>query len=316
MADAVLTICGRGQTWQVDLNPHGTIIGRSPDCDVVIDSKEVSRRHMEIFWTPSNRWMVKDLGSSNGTFVNGKRVESCTIIVGDIVEIGPVSLLLGETPEHRAIVPPSPQGPKIIIEDFGAEVFYDRPRIEECTMQPCPERLDYLRRRLPELTDLRAVYPEVCRALAQGPEAAAAIFRIPQKDRPMPKIPEVVAYYFGSSGEDTMAQTSDSRRPSHQGFRVSHRLLEAVRTNGRPLMTKSIFSCDTQITISLIDEHSPRALMCAPLGLWEDAIDLLYVDVPIDDRIARSPEEMFAFVQAVAHQTTSIVARLACANGG
>jgi len=132
----------------------------------------------------------------------------------------------------------------------------------------------------------------------------------------MPKTPEMVAYHFHSSGEDTRTQAGDNRHPSHQGFRVSHRLLETVRANGQPLMTKSIFSCDTQTTISLIDEHSPRALMCAPLGLGKDAIDLLYVDVPIDDRMAHGPEEMFAFVQAVVQQASSVTAALASANDG
>jgi len=83
-------------------------------------------------------------------------------------------------------------------------------------------------------------------------------------------------------------------------FRVSHRLLEAVRKDGCPLMTKSIFSCDTQVTLSLIDEHSPRAIMCASLGAASQAVDLLYVDVPIDECCQLSAEEIFAFIQAVA----------------
>jgi len=306
MADTILTVCSPGETWRVTLKPQSTVIGRNPTCDVVIDRADVSRRHAEISWTPSNQWMIKDLGSSNGTFVNGKRVDSCILTADDVVQIGPVSLLLGEGLEHQAVATPWPQRPKIIVEDFGTEVFYDRPRIEECTTQPCPGRLEQVRKRLSELADLCAVYPEVCRALAQGSTTAAVIFRLPPPDRPMPTTPEVVACHFGGSGEDTHAQFGDRMDPFHRGFRVSHRLLEAVRTNGRPLMTKSIFSCDTQVTISLIDEHSPRALICARIGLRQDAVDLLYVDVPIEDRIAQGPEEMFAFVQAVAQEAASV----------
>jgi len=315
MADVTITIYGPGQTWRVHLNPQGTVIGRNPDCDVVLDSREISRRHAEILLTPSGGWEIKDLGSSNGTFVNGNRVESCTITADDVVGIGSVSLLLGEGLEHPALAALSPKRPKIIIEDFGMEVFYDRPRIEEYTMQPYPQRLENVRKRLSELADPDAVYPEVCRALAQGPRTAAAIFRAPPGGSPLPKTAEVVAYHFGSSGEDTLAQAGDKMDPFHRGFRVSRRLLEAVRASGRALMTKSIFSCDTAVTISLIDEHSPRALLCAPIGSQKDAIYLLlYVDVPIDDRMAHGPEEMFAFVQAVAHQATAFAARLASAD--
>ncbi len=65
-------------------------------------------------------------------------------------------------------------------------------------------------------------------------------------------------------------------------------------------MTKSIYSCDPLVTVSLIDEFSPQALMCASLGAAGQTVDLLYVDVPINERCRPSTEEMFAFIQAVA----------------
>ncbi|MBN1506152.1 MAG: FHA domain-containing protein [Sedimentisphaerales bacterium] len=306
MADTMLTVCSPSETWRVPLKPQGTVIGRNPTCDVVIDRADVSRRHAEISWAPSSHWTIKDLGSSNGTFVNGKRIDSCDLTADDVVQIGPVSLLLGEGHEHRPVVTPGLQCPKIIVEDFGTEVFYDRPRIEECTTQPCPGKLNQVRGRLSELTDLHAVYVEVCRALAQGSTTAAVIFRFPSADQPMPKIPEIVACHFGGTGEDTQAPSANRMDPFHRGLRVSHRLLEAVRANGRPLMTKSIFSCDTQVTISLIDEHSPRAILCTRIDSGQDAVDLLYVDVPIEDRVSPSPEEIFAFVQAVAQEAASV----------
>jgi len=37
--------------------------------------------------------------------------------------------------------------------------------------------------------------------------------------------------------------------------------MERVRSEGRALMSKSIFSCDAQVTVSFIDEHSPRAII-------------------------------------------------------
>jgi hypothetical protein len=259
--------------------------------------------------------MIKDLGSSNGTFVNGRRIESCILTAEDVAVIGPVSLLLGDRLGSQAVPAASPQQPKIIVEDFGTEVFYDRPRIDECTTLPYPQRLEDVRRRLSELTDPTAVYPEVCRALAQDAKTAAAIFRVPPGDEPMSMTPQVAAYHFGTSGEDTLTQAR-SREPSRQGLRVSHRLLEAVRANARPLMTKSIFSCDTQVTISLIDELSPRALLCSPIGPWKQTVDLLSVGVPIDDRAGDGPEEMFALVQAVAAHATSVIATTTPTNDG
>jgi pSer/pThr/pTyr-binding forkhead associated (FHA) protein len=50
-----------------------TIIGRSPDCQLKVASNQISRRHCQIF-VRQDSVAIKDLGSANGTFVNGRRV--------------------------------------------------------------------------------------------------------------------------------------------------------------------------------------------------------------------------------------------------
>lgn len=62
-------------------------IGRSPDCEVVIDNLGVSRVHCEIVQKPGY-FQLRDLGSGNGTFVNGDRVENYNLNQGDIVSLG------------------------------------------------------------------------------------------------------------------------------------------------------------------------------------------------------------------------------------
>ena len=52
MSEAILTVREWGKTWQVELNPQGTVIGRSPDCEVVINSRDVSRRHARVYYDP------------------------------------------------------------------------------------------------------------------------------------------------------------------------------------------------------------------------------------------------------------------------
>ncbi len=63
------------------LQPH-TIIGRSSECDVTIDSELLSRRHAEII-IENDELRVVDLGSSNGTFLNGKKIEEASAHPGD-----------------------------------------------------------------------------------------------------------------------------------------------------------------------------------------------------------------------------------------
>lgn len=65
------------------------IIGRSEECKLRIPLAAVSRKHCELF-IEDDELRVRDLGSSNGTFVNKDRVSQRELIPGDLVSVGPV----------------------------------------------------------------------------------------------------------------------------------------------------------------------------------------------------------------------------------
>lgn len=67
-----------------------TVLGRDPGCDIVINGPHVSRRHAEISIRSGQLWM-KDLGSSNGSFLNGKRTEESVLKHGDEVKFDAVA---------------------------------------------------------------------------------------------------------------------------------------------------------------------------------------------------------------------------------
>jgi hypothetical protein len=72
-----------------ELPPDKTItIGRADECELSIPSARISRKHAEIFWR-DGKPHVKDLGSQNGTQVNGKRVTEHLLADNDEVTIGP-----------------------------------------------------------------------------------------------------------------------------------------------------------------------------------------------------------------------------------
>jgi len=73
-----------------DLGVRGGTVGRSRDCDVVLDDRNVSRRHAEIRREPDGSWTVHDLGSTNGVRVNGRPVGGAgeELQAGDAIELG------------------------------------------------------------------------------------------------------------------------------------------------------------------------------------------------------------------------------------
>lgn len=67
------------------------LLGRRPDCDVVFGNTSVSRRHAQLRFR-DGKWVLRDLGSTNGTTVNGVRVGRCELLPGDRLGLGEVLL--------------------------------------------------------------------------------------------------------------------------------------------------------------------------------------------------------------------------------
>ncbi len=86
---ALLVVDGR----RLLVPPRGAVIGRSRDCEIVLDDAGVSRRHLEI--RPSGEgWAVADLGSTNGVRLNGHAISgSCPLQLGDRVEAGSTQMV-------------------------------------------------------------------------------------------------------------------------------------------------------------------------------------------------------------------------------
>jgi FHA domain/Domain of unknown function (DUF1707) len=77
-------------------------LGRSRDCDCVLAEPSVSRRHAELR-RDGGRWLLRDLGSRNGTRVNGVRLlDEAEVGPGDRVSFGDARFRLGEGPRSAA----------------------------------------------------------------------------------------------------------------------------------------------------------------------------------------------------------------------
>ncbi|MGL5867272.1 MAG: FHA domain-containing protein FhaB/FipA [Dermatophilaceae bacterium] len=77
------------------LRPAGTLIGRSPECALVLDDDYSSGRHARIYEEGDGRWMVEDLRSTNGTFLGATRLTTpAEVAAGSILRIGQTVLEL------------------------------------------------------------------------------------------------------------------------------------------------------------------------------------------------------------------------------
>jgi len=64
------------------------VVGRDAEAGLVVSRSSVSRLHAKLYSDDAGNWWVEDLGSTNGTFVNGERITSTRLDEGDEITIG------------------------------------------------------------------------------------------------------------------------------------------------------------------------------------------------------------------------------------
>ena len=163
---------GRSASTTLKLADGVTSIGRHDDCLIRIKSAQVSRRHCEVFEV-SDKLTIRDLGSSNGTFVNGKKVSGqLALKPGDELTVGAVTLRvakLGQPLQPASPVSKPKAADTAIIEGITVEPDEDHEEFEMEFDDGDPE-------------------PEV-----EGIPLADAESTKPTKPKPSPKVPAAAA---------------------------------------------------------------------------------------------------------------------------
>jgi len=83
------------------LDESRTVAGRSVDADIFLDDVTVSRRHAE-FVREGGNFVVRDIGSLNGTYINRTRIDSAVLRSGDEVQIGKYRLTFHPSPVRES----------------------------------------------------------------------------------------------------------------------------------------------------------------------------------------------------------------------
>ena len=111
MTVSLLTIGKNGVRKEIPLQTDAIVIGRKAEADLRIPRPEVSRAHCEILIN-GKKISLRDLGSSNGTFVNARKVKEAVLKAGDQVKIGPVVFVVQVDGVPATIAPPAASKPK------------------------------------------------------------------------------------------------------------------------------------------------------------------------------------------------------------
>lgn len=149
-------------------------IGRDPMADISINDPEVSRQHVRLTQTASG-YVLEDLGSTNGTFIDGEKLEPDTPIVlvpGQTVGMGSGVTLLYEVIKPEPEAPPEPEPLPEIFDAFSPAL--PDPVLEEEAFEPIFEESP----EFPEALD--AMEPPPPAPQASAPEASTPLASTPQ----------------------------------------------------------------------------------------------------------------------------------------
>ena len=83
----IVVMTDQGEVAEVPLRPGRMVVGRTPDNDLQIDSRFVSRHHCQVVST-ADLSVIEDLNSTNGIFLGQKKIRRHVLIDGDIIELG------------------------------------------------------------------------------------------------------------------------------------------------------------------------------------------------------------------------------------
>jgi sigma-B regulation protein RsbU (phosphoserine phosphatase) len=247
---SLVTIKGSNPGQRFALTGDSMLIGRQEDAAIVLESLAVSRQHARIL-CHGGEYFVEDVGSSNGTFVNGRRINGPTRLTeGDALQIGPYVLNLRADP-------PAPPDPLPLPDQIIRAQISAAPSSATLLSQNPAYKLQVV----------LEIAQHLGRTLEMGPLLGRLLDHLlrlfPQADRGMVLLCE---------GERLKVRAQRSRHQSEgQGdFPYSRTIVRRALEEGVGLLSVDV-SDDPNLVLSatLVSLHL-RSFLCVPLLGWEN----------------------------------------------
>ena len=251
-------------------------IGRASDCSIPIKDRYLSRKHAEIVQA-QGKWVLKDCGSANGTYLNGVRVDrDHPLRGGDRIRLGDTELVF-ETSEHNTdrflAVAETPANTTIAIP------IHD---------------IDTLRTDTGDLTKL-ATLNALARELLEDRPMNELFGFIVDRVLEHTQASRVAIGLLGPDGKSfTQVEVSRQDKTDDSELRISRTVLQEVVGEKKALAFMDVSVDEKLSRAQSIIMQGIRSILCAPVTIGDAVVGVLYVDYLINRQISEDDVRLVA----------------------
>lgn len=261
---------------RVPLAGNRVVIGRQAGVGVRINDLKVSRQHAELFRDPFQRWWVRDLGSRNGTKVNGSKIrKEHALKPGDVIGIESICIGFHLTTSSTRSRPSTGHSMTVMEDSEQSQVRSLRdikpPKIDTAHLS----RLTDFGNQLMNNADPEQRMRMLCAMLVTEDfrGRSAAVLRV-VKDTEI----------SGDTGTEQLCepQFAENSKNRHAPY-VSGTTLRTVQQTGTSVVASNVMDGTGVLALSMAGDQLPRmSIVACPLGSDDQFLDVLYVVLPVE----------------------------------
>ncbi len=314
----LIVLRGVDEGKQFDLSGATVTVGRHSSNAVALHDTQVSRRHLELRGVPGGGYQLIDLGSGNGTLLNGHVVKEASLRSGDAISIGQSILMYsagrGDSPEAgneltervRLVASTADHFPSAVVRtispDLGSQIL----------ARPAAAGTDWLRTRLASLAalyetadavshilDVGQLLAKVMELVLRSVDADHGCFML--RDETAALVPRAVRYRDGLNRAEELA--------------ISRTIVDQVLKDGQGVLVSDVQSDARFRAIESLHKHNIREVICVPMKGRREIVGVLFLDtqstlkqfVNRGQETGKFTEDHLTLASAIAHQAAIAV---------
>ncbi len=292
-----------------------TSFGRGMDMDVRLDDLTVSKQHARILRNDRGEYILEDLASSNGTFLNGRQITTKQIAEGDVIEMGSYKFEF-RRPEAETLAAAADDDESVVRPlldlDGGAKSSSVVRSSVDANYEPAAD----ITPGQTTVEDLTMANYRLRTMLEIGQSLGTALDEDELLDRILEKLfevfPETHRGFIILRDPETGRLTPRARRfrgsadDGEESLQISETILEYVLERKQGVLIEDTMSDDRLPTSQSILDFEMRSVMCAPLKYEDEVLGFMQMDT---DRIATNyDEEGLTLLVGIANQAALTIA--------